>query len=542
MTDLLEFVSGLLDAFGLVAFALLLGGLAYGLVVLRVSGGLPPQFLPFHASWARVLVFSGWTLICVRLLQLALKYVTLSQVMGEDLFSGFLQTQVFRAGSVSVGLILGLVWALRWVVQRPQHLVGWGVVGVLVCILLVNEARLTHAASRLEDQRELMVITMGHVLAATVWAGGVGHLLVSWWRGRQSSDLTSLWPVLVRRFSPIGIPCMVGLIGFGGFLTWRYVGGLPGLVGTGYGNMVLVKVLFLVLVLVLAALNWSAARRWGLGVEPSPMVLRLSAFVEIEVILGIGLLFTAASLTGYPPSVDVTKDLVTPEEMWVMYNPKIPRVTGPELVLIDAPELTNMKTGEMGKKVDSSWDRFNHNVSGAIVVVMASIAFLHLLGQVGWARGWPLLFVGFSFLIFVFSNPDHWPLGTIGFGESLKSAEVIQHWLAAVVVFGLGWFEWRAREKALSHPFYPFVFPSLCIVGGIILLTHSHSISSLKTEFMTQSTHVAMGFLGVVMGSARWLELRLPSPQNRWAGLASLGSMMLVGLILLFYLNPEFLD
>ena len=542
MTTLLEFVSGLLDGLGLLAFSLLLGGLAYVVVVLQGSR-LPPSPNPSLSQRSfDVIFYSGATLIALRLLQLCFKYAALGQVVGDDLWAAFVQTELFRAGLLSVGIIGGLVWSVRWVSRQPTNILWWGVVSFFVVGLLVNEARLTHAASRLEGREWLMALTMVHVLGATVWAGSVSHLLISWWTLRGNPRQASLWPGLVARFSYIGVPSMGLIIGPGVYLAWRYVGGFNGLVGTGYGNMVLVKVCFLLLVILLAILNFGAGRRWRPTQEASFFTQRVSAYVEIEIILAVGLLFTAASLTGFPPAVDVSGDTATPRELWVMFDPKIPRLTGPEPAWIDAPELTNLTTGEMGKKEDTSWDRFNHNISGAIVIAMALLAMLDLLVQVKWARCWPLLFVAFSILIFVFSNPDHWPLGFIGFSDSLQSTEVVQHWLAAFVVFGLGWFEWQTRQSMFHQKMTKFIFPSLCIVGGIILLTHSHSISALKTDFLAQSTHVSMGFLGVVMGCARWLELRLPHPYARLAGVVSVGSMMLVGCILLFYVNPEMLN
>ena len=207
--------------------------------------------------------------------------------------------------------------------------------------------------------------------------------------------------------------------------------------------------------------------------------------------------------------------------------------------MIDVPELTNLATGEMGKKEDMSWDRFNHNISGVIILVLAILAFIDCMRWAHWARHWPILFVGFSVMIVIFANPDHWPLGPISFTDSLKDTEVVQHWLAGWVAFGLGWFEWLARQGKLGKPNLRFLFPVLCIVGGLILLTHSHSLSELRTEFMTQSTHVAMGLLGINIGCARWLELRLASPYSRVAGLFAIAGITLVGLILLFYINPN---
>ena len=109
---------------------------------------------------------------------------------------------------------------------------------------------------------------------------------------------------------------------------------------------------------------------------------------------------------------------------------------------------------------------------------------------------------------------------------------------AAVVVLGLGVFEWRARRQSFAYARLRFVFPLLCIVGGLILLTHSHGDFETRNDFLIQSTHVVMGLFGVVMGCARWLELRLPHPQSRAAGLVAILAMAVVGVTLLFYVDP----
>lgn len=386
----------------------------------------------------------------------------------------------------------------------------------------------------------LMVATVIHVFGATVWAGGIAHLLLLR-QGLGKSD-PEVWAELVSRFSPVGMACVVLIMAPGVYLAWSYVGGWSELIGTGYGNMVAVKVGLFFCVIVLAALNFFAAREWKRSGQLAIMIQRVPAYIEVEIILAIGLLFTAASLTGFPPSVDVSEATATPAEMWTMYNPKVPRLAGPELIFIDAPELTDLRTGEMGKKEDMSWDRFNHNFSGVVVIAMAMVALFDRLGGFRWARVWPLMFIGFSVLIFVFANPDHWPIGPIGFIDSVQDTEVVQHWLAALVVFGLGWFEWRARNEVLKHQQVQFVFPILCIVGGIILLTHSHSVGELKEEFLLQSTHVSMGVLGVLLGCGRWLEIRLAAPYDRMAGVFSIAAMMLVGLILLFYVKPNLVE
>ena len=345
------------------------------------------------------------------------------------------------------------------------------------------------------------------------------------------------WPGMVARFSPLGMGCMGLIVGPGVFLWWQYVGGWAGLIGTGYGNLLLVKMMLFVCVLALAAGNFLSARRWARGKAFDALFSHVPSYLEVETLLAVVLLFTAVSLTGFPPSVDVAKETVAFPEIRVMYEPKIPHLGGPERILIDAPELTDLRTGEPGKKEDVSWDRFNHNVSGVIILAMGVVA---LFGRrFTWARPWPLMFLGFSALIFVFANPDHWPLGSTGLMASAQDPEVVQHWFAAVLVFGLGWSEWLVRTQPSGRKAFQFVFPLLCIVGGMIMLTHSHGMMERKQEFLIQNTHVSIGVLAVLMGCARWLEIRLPAPHNRLAGLLSLLAMVLVGFVLLFYVKPD---
>ncbi|MEC9005625.1 MAG: CopD family protein [Nitrospirota bacterium] len=537
MTAILEFTSGLLDGVALLALALVLGGLSCALAVVRVLHGYHPVL---HEAVQQVLsltLFSGVSLIGLRILQLVMKPMAFMDVTGSSAFSAFSETQVFQHEALSIVLTVGLVIAVMFVKQNVGSWIRWLLALSVAGAFIVNESWLSHAASRLEGGGSLMIVTMIHVLGATVWAGGIMHLLLLW-RFLRKQDST-LWPELVSRFSPLGIISVSLIVIPGVYLTWQYVGGWGSLVGTGYGNMVVAKILLFSCALVLAALNFFTVHGWKRMQALTIMNKRVPAYIEAEIILAVGLLFTASSLTGFPPSVDVMEDAASPAEMWTMYNPKVPRLVGPELVIIEAPDLTNLRTGEIGYKQDVSWDRFNHNFSGVVVIVMGIMALFDRLGGYRWARYWPLTFIGFSVLIFVFANPDHWPLGSTRLIDSLQEIEVVQHWLAAVVVFGLGWFEWRTRDERVGQKQLQFMFPALCIVGGIILLTHSHSIAEFKEEFLIQSTHVAMGVLGILLGCGRWLEIRLPAPYDRMAGVMSISAMMLVGVILLFYIQPN---
>ena len=538
MTDILEFISGLLDGAALIALAVAIGGAAYALMVLRVLKETHPVQEQVSSPTLRASYWGAVIFGLCRLIQLVLKPWALADATGVWAIDLFIKTQVFQSTATSVVLIFGLAWLLSLVRQQPKSLKYWTWTLILISAFMINEAWLSHGASRLEDRGPLMFVTILHLLGASVWAGGVFHLLCSWRVIIRHSQKGDYWPTLVSRFSPVGMSS-VGLILFPGiFLGWSYIGHWTGLIGTGYGNMLLAKIALFFFVLVLAAFNYFSGRSWKLTGTRGSLFSSVPSYIEVEIVLAGTILFTAAALTSFPPAIDVSEDTATPVEMWMMFSPKLPHLSGPQLVMIDAPELTDLRTGKVGKKEDMSWDRFNHNISGMVVVILAILAFIDCMRWAPWARHWPMLFVGFSILIVLFANPDHWPLGPIGFLDSARDTEVVQHWLAGFVVFGLGLFEWSARQGKLKQSMLRFLFPCLCIFGGLILLTHSHNQDDLKIDFLTQSTHVAMGLIGVFVGCSRWLELRLAPPYDRVAGLVAVSGIMLVGFILLFYISP----
>lgn len=533
MTTLFELFSGLLDGVALVALALCLGGVACTFVILRPMQDQGPCIRLAGHTLLRVSLVSICAVAGLRVIQLALKGLALADGFAGATVHVFFQTHLFRSELWAVLLAVGVAASVAWLRRRMTSLPAWGTVLLLLFLFMVNEVEQSHAAGRSSHHPWLRAATLVHVCGAATWAGGVIHLMILRWFTRKEDP--SLWPQMVRRFSPLGIGCIGLILGSGTFLSWRYVGGWPELIGTSYGNLVSVKIVLFICVLALAIPNFFSVRQWAKGHGRERFHLRVPSSMEVETILAGTLLFTAASLTGLPPSVDV-KEVVAPAELWIMYAPKLPRLNGPERTLIDAPELTDLRTGEIGKKEDVRWDRFNHNVSGVIVLAMVMAAFIETFGKWRWARRWPLMFIGFSILIFVFANADHWPLGPVGFMASVRNIEVVQHWLMAGMVLCMGWFEWKTRGQAVGA--MSFVFPLLCTVGGVMLLTHSHGVMGLKQEFLIQSTHVAMGVFAVLLGCTRWLELRLPSPYNRFAGTLSLAAMLMVGLVLLFYVNP----
>jgi len=68
-----------------------------------------------------------------------------------------------------------------------------------------------------------------------------------------------------------------------------------------------------------------------------------------------------------------------------------------------------------------------------------------------------------------------------------------------------------------------------------LLLTHSHASLNLKSEFLLEVTHAPLGVLGISIGWARWLELRLAAPDDRTPGRIWASALAVFGGLLLLY-------
>lgn len=334
--------------------------------------------------------------------------------------------------------------------------------------------------------------------------------------------------VIVRRFSSLAFVSVMVLVVAGVVLTWQYVGEWSALVGTAYGVMVLSKVILLLAILALAALNFRAVRRATAGLDG-----RLLRFVEVELGLGLTVLFAAASLTSLPPAVDVTTDRATVAEVVGRFRPAPPRLSSPPVAELIAKAEPLMAPVTRREPIERAWSEYNHHWAGFFVLTMGLLAALERLG-VRAARHWPLVLLGLAGFLFLRNDPRAWPLGPAGFWESFMLPDVLQHRAFVVVIVAFAVFEWMVRTGRLPRRPWGYVFPLLCAVAGGLLLTHSHAMFNLKSEFLAEVTHAPLGILGAFAGWGRWLELRLPGP-GRGAGWLWTLCLIAVGLILVVY-------
>jgi len=605
------FVDVLLRGAILVLASLVLGGVVWTRLILRAAPGAAPA--PATALALRVVAGCAWL---VALAQSATMLVALTEVraghwpIAEFLETTFAHTALAR---VALGVVVGVL-ALR-LARRAAGSIAWLTLVTGAFVLVAASAVLSHAVARVESRALLLLLDATHQLAAAVWIGGLGHLVLyaGWKASRQARsvgagaartgkgvgglfeevagsdtsghtvrdsdvagdssrghavvasgastgrDVGGLLQevagadtpghsvrdsdvvghsglgqpgdadaVVVRRFSSLAFGSVVVLVVAGGVLTWRYVGEWAALVGTAYGVMVLSKVIVLLAILALAALNFRAVRGASAGAD-----VRLRRFVEVELGLGITVLFAAASLTSLPPAVDVTTDRATVAEVAGRFVPAPPRLTSPPVAELIARAEPLMAPVTRREPIERAWSEYNHHWAGFFVLTMGLLAALERLG-VRAARHWPLVFLGLATFLFLRNDPRAWPLGPAGFWESFMLPDVLQHRAFVVLIVAFAVFEWMVRTERLPSRPWGHVFPLLCAVGGGLLLTHSHAMFNLKDEFLAEVTHTPLGILGAFAGWGRWLELRLPG-SGRGPGWLWTLCLIAVGLILVVY-------
>jgi putative copper resistance protein D len=520
------FVDVILRGLILVLTSVALGGVAWLRFVLRAE----PQVKPDAATALalRTIAVAGTGAAVAQAAVVLVGLGAVADAHGAWPLAAFLETTFARTATARIVLAAAVAMLALVMARRAVSAGVWAALAVTATLLSASSAVVSHAVARVEWRAPLIALDAAHQVAAALWIGGLAHLVVLAIAERRAGVTGPAPGPMIQRFSTLAFRSMAAIVLAGLALTVAYVGDLAAVVGTAYGVMVLSKVALLVPALALAYVNMRAARR----VSAAPRA-RLFSFVEVELGLGITILFAAASLTSLPPAVDVTTDRASVAEVAVRFAPAAPRLSSPPV-----DELLRAADPLMGrqverKPVERAWSEYNHHWAGLFVVTMGALAILHFLGLRA-ARHWPLVFLGLATFLFIRNDPRAWPLGPAGFWESLSLPDVLQHRAFVLLVVAFAVFEWMVRTARLAERPWGYVFPLLCAAGGGLLLTHSHAMFSLKEEFLAEVTHAPIGILGAFAGWGRWLEVRLPAA-GHGPGWVWRGCFTAVGLILLFY-------
>lgn len=538
MAGIADFLDSLIGGFDLICYALAIGSLFWAIFLLKPWE--EKNYTPLLNEKTIALIYKGgFWLAGAQLFKIVLKIWLMTAILEKSPFPEFAETTQFIGGLIRAVLILILAsYVYYFLKNNPKSKTLWYRTGLISVPMIISGAWLVHGAGRFENQTTLMVLTVIHQVAAAAWIGGVFQLLNVWTLVKSHQLSTDAWGRLLRQFSILGIVSVAVILISGVPLALQYIDSWNGLVGTGYGNLLLVKIILLGIALYFANLNRTASH------ENDNYALKFYVphYIEAETFVLITLLFTAASLASQPPAVDIVNLTASWQEVLNTFAPQIPH--------LNSPTHTDLIAGEAGRTAiieqvpsiaATEWSNYNHNIAGIFLTTMSFFAMLSYLRYpaLKFCRFWSVGFVALGVFLFFRSDAETWPLGPIGFWEStFNNGEVLQHRIATLLVFTLGAIELSSRIKSNYSQKLPFIFPILAAFGGLMLLTHSHVGFQPKSAFLIQVGHTTMGIFSLILACGRWLELKLEGKKQAFAGFVSVAALFQIGIILMFYREP----
>jgi putative copper resistance protein D len=528
--DLAAFITMLLRGCQLAAQSLLIGGLAFLLLLARpLASALPdgagPRLLDKSRLWAGR---AGLLLAVVATLDVGINLLNLNQTLGLSLQEALGAEFIAWTALAVVGGLTAWLW-LRTLRGPLAFLLLLASVAAALSAALMS----SHASARLDERLFYMSADALHQLGAAIWIGGIPFMLL----GLAMTDPAGK-ALVGTRFSQMSMGAVAILAIGAAIMAVGYSGSWAAFIGTAYGAMMLTKFFLLCVLLMLGLMNLMTTHGGPWGANTDPDMVRLRRFAEVEIGIGIAVMFIGASLATQPPAADQALDpasLASFHEIVERMAPEVPRLVGPSHDMVTIPTDQLVASNFESSEADKAWSEVNHHWAGIFLLTLAALALLERTGRAPWARNWPLMFLALAVMLFIRSDPESWPLGPIPFWTRFMDPEVMQHRLVMLLLVPFGVFEWAVRTGRLRQEWARMVFPTLCVLGGTLLLAHTHSLTDVKQAYLIELNHLPMGACGILAGWARWLELRGRGWQVRMASWIWPICFVLIGLLLLDY-------
>ena len=212
---------------------------------------------------------------------------TLGLVVADTVFG--------RVFAVRLGLVIGLVAVLLGMQRSNQNASRtWLAIVALTfsAAYLGSLAWAGHAVAGDESAYLVRIVAaVTHLLAAGAWLGAMPALVFALGRAGPQAQAAQM----TRRFSTLGLTSVGVLIASGLGNTWYQVGGIPALVGTDYGQLLIAKLVLFAAMLSLAVFNRAIATR-SLAGEDRKVFASLRRNATLEIAFGIGVLVIVGGL------------------------------------------------------------------------------------------------------------------------------------------------------------------------------------------------------------------------------------------------------
>jgi len=211
---------------------------------------------------------------------------------------------IARAFDVLGGTAFGHAWIIRLALLAallilslvPARRFRLGVGALLGIAATATLAFAGHAAVADPLSRSADML---HLVLAALWLGSLmplASLLRAASRHDGSARALGDARIATGRFSTLGIVSVGGLLATGIISAWTLVGTIPGMIGTGYGQMLCLKMLLFFCMIAVAAVNRQVLTPALLGSASGEAARRLARNALIEAALGLLILLDVGAL------------------------------------------------------------------------------------------------------------------------------------------------------------------------------------------------------------------------------------------------------
>jgi copper transport protein len=289
--------------------ALLIGGTVF---LLLIAGGSSAARSTRRAIWSGWIVLATSTVAAVMLQGPYAAGTGIGDAVKWSVVHDVLQTRFGHVTEVRLLLLVGALALLAFlgrIDRRRRAPLWWTIAAAIVAIGLASTPGYAGHAATGDFTIFAVPLDTIHVLAMSVWLGGLVALLLEAFGGSFSGGLRRA----LTTFSRLAFWCVVVLVLSGLFASWRQVGfAVHGYTSTSYGHLLLIKLAVVVALIGLAALSRSIVRKHRTAPLDAPdsaiaaiderTVAGLRRSVAGEVLFGVAVLAVTAMLVNAIPA------------------------------------------------------------------------------------------------------------------------------------------------------------------------------------------------------------------------------------------------
>ncbi len=387
-------------------------------------------------------------------------------------------------GRAMVLVVVGASALALWIgtVRTRAGARAWALVAPALLAPLLTTGHAATASNHFLATQALLV----HVLAATLWMGGLLALVV------HLRPCASVLPVAVTRFSSLALVCCaaVGVSGLVG--AWTRLGATPALWSSTYGGLLLLKSALLVL---LGAVGWMHRRRS----IPALVAGRPGAFARLATV--------ELALMGVTVGLAVVLARTAPPIAASL------RAVPPHAVAYPTVDPTLAPLGPV-----TALTAFRHDALTLSAVLVACGLFLTWAWRDGWTESSPTRRLGLAAGVAVTA----WALagGLAAYSTVLLSAQVAQVLVLALVapLLLVGGLAPEPRETLVRRlregPLRAQARPSHAVLVLVVVLAVVLQTPALQLSLRGELTHLLLSAAPLAAGLLVMLSLAAAAPDE----------------------------